>query len=83
MQELILSLGTEYSYKEKLKLRGGYYQESRNKGNNRFVSLGTGYHHKFIELNVSFIKATTDNSIYDETFQVSMICSFDATKKIL
>ncbi|WP_291723781.1 type IX secretion system outer membrane channel protein PorV [Bernardetia sp.] len=83
MQELILSLGTEYSYKDKLKLRGGYYQESRNKGNNRFVSLGTGYEHKFIELNVSFIKATTDNSIYDETFQVSMICSFDSKKKTL
>ena len=48
MQELILSLGAEYSYKNRLKLRGGYYQESRNKGNNRYFTFGAGVERKSI-----------------------------------
>ena len=83
MQEIILSLGAEYSYKNAFKLRGGYYQESRNKGNNRFFSLGTGYTYKSVALNASFIKATTDNSIYDETWQLSLICAFGSKNNTL
>ncbi|PIY08175.1 MAG: hypothetical protein COZ18_13635 [Flexibacter sp. CG_4_10_14_3_um_filter_32_15] len=82
MQELILSLGTEYSYKNILKLRGGYHQESRNKGNNRYFTFGAGVQRKALALNTSFIKAT-NNLSFDETFQVSLICAFGAKNESL
>lgn len=82
MQELILALGTEYSYKNMLKLRGGYYQESRNKGYNRYFTVGLGVERKAVALNTSFIK-TTNNSLNDDTFQVSLICAFGSKKENL
>lgn len=79
MQELILALGAEYSYKNRLKIRGGYYHENENKGYNRYFTFGLGIQRKAVALNASLIKAT-NNSPNDETFQVSLICAFGSKK---
>ena len=76
MQELILALGAEYSYKNTLKIRSGYFHENENKGYNQYFTFGLGVEHKALALNTSFIKATT-NSPNDETFQISLICAFN------
>ncbi|WP_338762566.1 type IX secretion system outer membrane channel protein PorV [Bernardetia sp. ABR2-2B] len=82
MQELILALGAEYSYKNALKLRSGYYHENENKGNNRYLTFGLGVERKAIALNVSLLKAIVD-SPNDGAFQVSLICAFDSKKENL
>jgi hypothetical protein len=83
MQELILALGVEYSYKNTLKIRSGYYQENENKGYNRYFTFGLGIERKALALNASFIKSTLQQAPNDEMFQVSLICAFGSKKENL
>ncbi len=83
MQELILSLGAEYSYKNTVKIRTGYYHENPNKGYNRYFTFGLGVERKSLALNASFIKTSPQQAPNDETFQVSLIYAFGATNKNL
>lgn len=83
MQELILALGVEYSYKNTLKIRSGYYHENENKGSNRYFTFGLGVERKALALNASFIKASPQQAPNDETFQVSLICAFGSKKESL
>ncbi|WP_375559333.1 type IX secretion system outer membrane channel protein PorV [Bernardetia sp. OM2101] len=82
MQELILALGVEYSYKNTFKIRSGYYHENENKGNNSYFTFGLGVERKALALNASIAKGST-NSPNDSTVQLSLICSFGSKKENL
>jgi len=55
LQEIMISFGTEYEYKETFALRAGYFYENQNKGNRQYFTFGAGFNYKKIEINFSYL----------------------------
>lgn len=55
MQEVMLSTGAEYEYRETLALRLGYFYEHENKGNRKYFTFGVGVAVKKFEFNFSYL----------------------------
>lgn len=59
LQEVTLSLGAEYWYREKFALRAGYFNESEEKGFRKFFSLGAGFAYEDIIIDASYLFSTS------------------------
>ena len=51
-------LGAEYSFREQFMLRGGYFNESEEKGFRKFFSLGAGFRYNNIQIDLSYLFST-------------------------
>ena len=51
-QELTLGLGAEYWYNDVFTVRAGFFHESQNKGNRRYVTLGAGLKYNVFALDI-------------------------------
>lgn len=60
MKEVTWAVGAEYWYDEVFALRAGYFNESEEKGARKFFSIGTGIKYSTINLDVSYLFATSD-----------------------
>ena len=54
MQEVMWALGAEYSYRNFIFARLGYFHESQYKGNRQFVSLGVGIKYNIFGFDMSY-----------------------------
>lgn len=59
LKEFTWSLGAEYVYKDVFSFRGGYFNESEEKGARKFVSLGAGFKYTTINLDISYLFSTS------------------------
>ena len=59
LKELTWSLGAEYWYRDKFALRGGYFNESKEKGFRRFFSLGAGFAYESVIIDASYLFSTS------------------------
>ncbi len=55
LNDLQVSLGSEYSYDEKFFLRAGYFYENKSRGNRRYFSAGAGFNLDFMSVNISYL----------------------------
>jgi hypothetical protein len=55
LNELMYSIGTEYSYNDIFAVRAGYYNEHATKGNRKYFSAGVGLQYERFGLNFSYL----------------------------
>ena len=59
LKELTWALGAEYIFREELKLRMGYFNESNEKGYRKFLSFGAGFTYQDILIDASYLFSTS------------------------
>ncbi len=73
LQEIMISTGLEYEYKETFALRAGYFYENENKGNRQYFTFGAGFQVKKIEFNFSYLIPQFQDHPLAETLRFGMI----------
>jgi hypothetical protein len=74
IQEISLSIGTEYWYNKVLALRAGYFYEAKNKGARQYLTLGAGIKYNVMGLDISYLIATgqLNNNPLKNTLRVGL-----------
>ncbi len=76
LQEFTYALGAEYLYNNAFAVRGGYFNESQEKGNRQFFTLGAGFKTNSLNIDLSYlINASDVNNPLENTLRFSL--SFD------
>ncbi|MFN5402184.1 MAG: hypothetical protein ACK5AS_08725, partial [Bacteroidota bacterium] len=67
----------EYWYKNLLAIRAGYFNESRFKGNRRYLTAGLGIKYNVFGLNFSYLIPTSNQrNPLDNTLRFSLVFDF-------
>lgn len=72
MREISWSLGAEYAYNNQLFVRGGYYNESRYKGNRKYFTAGFGFKLNVFQLDAAYVISTSQTNPLDRTLRVTL-----------
>jgi len=77
ISEFNLAFGTEYWYNELLALRGGFFMESKKKGNRKYATLGVGIRYNVFGLDFSYLipMNSTQNPLQN-TMRFSLVFDF-------
>lgn len=62
MKEITWALGAEYWYDNVFALRAGYFHENEDKGARQFFALGAGFKYTTINLDLSYLFATSNTN---------------------
>ena len=77
LEEITLSLGLEYQYKDAFVIRAGYFNENENKGARKYLTFGTGFKLNEINLDLSYLLSTsTVISPLENTLRFSFTYNF-------
>ena len=79
LEEITISLGTEYTYTDIFAIRAGYFYEHPNKGNRKYVTMGFGLKLNVFALDASYLIANRNNPLAN-TWRFTLSFSFDALK---
>ena len=82
MKEIAWSLGAEYDYNDKFRLRTGYFHENKMKGNRQYLSFGAGFKLSAFQLDVAYLLATAQQNPLDQTLRFSLGFGIDAMKNL-
>lgn len=77
LQEIMISFGAEYEYKEAFALRAGYFYENQNKGNRRYFTMGVGFKYKDIGLDFAYLVPQIQNHPLAETLRFGITYNID------
>ena len=58
IKEITWSLGAEYWYEDSFAFRLGYFNESKDKGFRKFLTLGAGFKYSITQIDVSYLFST-------------------------
>jgi hypothetical protein len=73
LQEVNWSLGAEYMYNNAFALRAGYFNESEEKGNRKFFTMGAGFTAQAFSVDLSYLINTSDvNNPLENTLRFSL-----------
>ncbi len=79
LQEISISFGAEYEYKETFAIRAGYFYEHRNKGNRKFFTAGLGFKVKKLEFNFSYLVPQFQEHPLAETLRFGAILNLSGS----
>lgn len=82
LKEIMWSLGAEYDYDEKFRLRAGYFHENKMKGNRQYFSFGAGFKLTAFQLDVAYMLATAQQNPLDQTLRFSLAFDIDGMKNL-
>lgn len=82
MKEIAWSLGAEYDYNDKFRLRTGYFHENKMKGNRQYLSFGAGFKLSAFQLDVAYLLATAQQNPLDQTLRFSLGFDINAMKNL-
>lgn len=82
LQEVMVSIGAEYSYNEQFFLRGGYFYENPNKGNRQYFSVGAGFRMSVFQLDAAYLVSTVQSNPLDQTLRFSLSFDMDGIKNL-
>lgn len=77
LKEVGISTGIEYTYNQQFALRAGYFYESPEKGDRRYLTLGAGLKYNMFNLDFSYLVANAQNSPLANTLRFSLMFNFD------
>jgi hypothetical protein len=80
-QGVELSTGLEYWYEELVALRAGYFTESVNGGNRRFITFGAGLRYDIYGFDFSYINTIEESHPLANTLRFSLFVDFDKPAK--
>ncbi len=77
LKEITWSLGTEYRFRETFMLRGGYFNESEEKGSRKFFTLGAGFKFKTAQIDLSYLFSNSQvKNPLENTLRFSLTFNF-------
>lgn len=82
MQEIMASIGIEYSYNQQFFVRGGYYYENQNMGNRQYFSAGAGFRMSVFQLDAAYLISTVPSNPLDQTLRFSLSFDMDGIKNL-
>lgn len=83
LKEIMWSVGAEYDYDNKFRLRTGYFHENKMKGNRQYIGFGAGFKLTAFQLDVAYMLATAQQNPLDQTLRFSLAFDIDAMKNLL
>jgi len=81
MQELMIGGGVEYWYDNQFAVRGGYFHESKNKGNRKYFTAGVGIRYQTFGLDFAYLLPVQSNHPLAETLRFSLLFDLNLPKK--
>jgi len=57
LTEINFGIGLEYSYRDFFFVRAGYFNENKNKGNRKFLTMGVGFKYNILNIDVAYLFA--------------------------
>ena len=82
MKEIAWSVGAEYDYNSRFKLRTGYFHESKMKGNRQYFTFGAGFKLSAFQLDASYLVSTASSNPLDQTLRFSLAFDIDALRNL-
>ena len=82
MQEVQWSFGGEYTYHDQFSLRAGYHNESANKGNRKYFTVGAGFKMNVFSLDAGYVIATAKSNPLDQTLRFTLSFDMDGIKDL-
>jgi len=83
MQEVMWSLGAEYTYQNQFSLRTGYFHENEYKGNRRYFTFGAGFRTKSFQVDAAYLVSAAQSNPLDQTLRLSLGFDLAGIKNIL
>lgn len=72
LQEIMWSVGMEYTYLNQFSVRTGYYHEAEYKGNRRYFTFGAGFRMKAFQVDAAYLISTAQSNPLDQTLRLSL-----------
>jgi len=72
MQEISVSVGAEYSYRDMFMVRAGYYYEHPNQGNRKYFTMGAGFKMSIFQLDAAYLISTVPSNPLDQTLRFTL-----------
>lgn len=82
LQEVMVSVGAEYSYNDQFFVRGGYFYENANKGNRQYFSVGAGFRMSVFQLDAAYLVSTVQSNPLDQTLRFSLSFDMDGIRNL-
>jgi hypothetical protein len=83
MKEITISSGLEYWYNNLFAIRTGYFNESKMKGNRKYMTAGIGLKYQVFTLDVAYLVPFEQNNPLAETLRFSLSFNFEkATESV-
>ena len=83
LEEILWSVGAEYTYNDKFALRTGYHHESAAQGNRKYFTFGAGFKMNVLSIDAGYVVATTPSNPLDQTLRVSLAFDMDGLRELM
>lgn len=81
MSEIAWALGMEYSYRDLLFVRLGYFNESKNKGNRKYFTIGAGIQYNILGIDVAYLFTVNQHHPLENTLRFTLTFDFASFNK--
>lgn len=83
LQEIMWSVGLEYSYNNQFFVRAGYFNENERVGNRKYFTVGAGFSLNFIQIDAGYVIATQPSNPLDQTLRLSLGFDWEGIRELL
>lgn len=80
LEEITISAGLEYWYRDLFAVRAGYFYEHENKGGRKYMTLGTGFRYQIFGFDFSYLIPFEQNHPLADTLRLSLLFNLEDTK---
>lgn len=81
LKEVTISSGAEYWYNDTFAARLGYFMESDEKGNRRYLTMGLGFRYQVFGIDFAYLVPSEQEHPLAETLRFSILFNFDKNKR--
>ena len=81
LREVNISLGMEYIYAQKFKVRAGYFHEHYTKGNRRYITMGVGLKYSKMDIDFSYLASLSNQNPLANTIRLTLGFNFNNDSK--
>lgn len=81
LKEVTISSGAEYWYNDTFAARLGYFLESDDKGNRRYLTMGLGFRYQVFGIDFAYLIPSEQEHPLAETLRFSILFNFDKNNK--
>jgi len=76
LQEVGVSTGLEFSFKDRFAVRAGYNYQNPNKGNSSYLTLGAGFRYNVLTIDFSYLAGAVNNNPLANTLRFGLQFNF-------
>ncbi|MBL3657095.1 type IX secretion system outer membrane channel protein PorV [Fulvivirga sediminis] len=81
LKEVTISAGLEYWYNKTFAARAGYFYESKDKGNRKYLTLGLGFRYQVFGIDFAYLVPSQQEHPLAETLRFTLLFNFDQASK--